>query len=358
MANTMSSFLGGNTPCGFVSFFDELYNPYEKHRALIIKGGPGTGKSGIMKTVAKKAEEKGYSTEYIYCASDPKSLDGVIIPELKLAIADGTSPHVIEPVFPGAAEKIINTGDCWDDQKLFSKGDEIRRLTLENSLHHRRSSAYLSAAGKLKEENSRAIDPFINREKIYSYALRFVNRELPEISKTPGRKKRRFLSAITPEGKVFLSDSVKKQAHRIIGVEDEFSDCAALLIDRIGELAVKRGYDVYFCYCPMSPKGECEHIIIPSASLALISEKSTHNTNLEYDRVLHSRRFLYEGTEKHKKRLSLNRRLQNELLNESIECLKKAKQVHDDLEKIYIDAMDFDTLGKTAQKIINDFVGS
>ena len=58
MANTMSSFLGGNTPCGFVSFFDELYNPYEKHRALIIKGGPGTGKSGIMKTVAKKAEEK------------------------------------------------------------------------------------------------------------------------------------------------------------------------------------------------------------------------------------------------------------------------------------------------------------
>jgi len=309
-----------------------------------------------MKTVAGNAEEKGYKTEYVYCASDPQSLDGVIIPELSLSIADGTSPHVIEPVFPGASEKIINTGDCWDNEKLFSKGEEIRRLTLENSLHHRRSSAYLSAAGKLKEENRRILSGFINREKIYSYALRFVNRELPEAATSPGRKKRRFISALSPEGKVFLTSSVKNNAHRIIGVEDEFSDCASLLIDRIGELAVKRGYDVYFCYCPMSPKGECEHIIIPAAGLALISEKSSHNTGLSYDRVLHSGRFFHEGSDKYKKQLVLNRRLQNELTEESIRCLKKAKQVHDDLEKIYIEAMDFDAISKIAQKIVHDFV--
>lgn len=357
MADTMSFFLGGNTPRGFVSFFDELYNPYEKDRALIIKGGPGTGKSSIMKTVAEKAVQKGYKAEYIYCASDPKSLDGVIIPGLSLSVADGTSPHVIEPVFPGASEKIINTGDCWNDEKLFSKGDEIRRLTLENSLHHRRSSAYLSAAGKLTEENRRLLDPFINREKIYSYALRFVNRELPKKKTLPGKKMRRFISAITPEGKVFLTESVKNAAHRIIGVEDEFSDCASLLIDRIGELAVKRGYDVYFCHCPMSPGGECEHIIIPEAGLALISERSAHNTGLLYDRILHSKRFLYEGMQKHKKRLILNRKLSSELINESINCLKKAKQVHDELEKIYVDSMDFEALGKIAQKIVTDFVG-
>lgn len=356
MKETLGSFLGANTPSGFVSFFDELYNPYEKCRALIIKGGPGTGKSTLMKAVQKKAAEKGYITECAFCASDPKSLDGVIIPELCLCMADGTSPHVIEPKFPGACETIINTGEFWDSGRLFERGDEIRALTLENSLHHRRSSAYLSAAGKLFFENRRLLSDYVNADKIYSYAVRFVNRELPKISDAPGKKKRRFLSAISPDGRVFLRDTVRKQAYRIIGVEDEYGVAASLLIDRIGELAVKRGYDVFFCYCPMSPKGECEHIIIPKAGIALISERKNHRTNLSYDRLIHAKRFVYEGTEIHRKRLHFNRKLQNELTDESINCLRKAREVHDRLEKIYIENMDFSALSQLAQKIADDFV--
>ena len=356
MAEITGSFLGANTPLGFVSFFDELYNPYEKGRALIIKGGPGTGKSTLMKAVQKKAEEKGYSVECAFCASDPKSLDGVIIPRISLCMADGTSPHVIEPKFPGACETIINTGEFWDSERLFERGDEIRTLTLENSLHHRRSSAYLSAAGKLFSENRRLLSQYLNSDKIYSYAVRFVNRELPKISDCPGKKKRRFLSAISPDGRVFLSDTVKKQAYRIIGVEDEYGAASSLLIDRIGELAVKRGYDVFFCYCPMSPKGECEHIIIPKAGIALISERKNHKTNFRYDRVIHSKRFLCEGSETHKKRLAFNRKMQNALIDESINCLRKAREVHDNLEKIYIESMDFTALSQLAQNLADEFV--
>ena len=51
MAKKSASFLGANTPKGFVSLFDELYNPYDNTDAYIIKGGPGTGKSTLMKSV-------------------------------------------------------------------------------------------------------------------------------------------------------------------------------------------------------------------------------------------------------------------------------------------------------------------
>jgi hypothetical protein len=310
-----------------------------------------------MKAVKKKAEEKGYATESAFCASDPKSLDGVIIPELSLCMADGTSPHVIEPRFPGACEIIINTGEFWDSKALFERGDEIRALTLENSLHHRRSSAYLSAAGKLFSENRKILSDYVNGDKIYSFAARFVNRELTKTGNSPGKKKRRFLSAISPDGRVFLTNTVKNQVFRTIGVEDEYGAASSLLIDRIGELAVKRGYDVFFCYCPMSPKGECEHIIIPKAGIALISERKNHRTNLSYDRVIHAKRFFYEGSESHKKRLAFNRKLQNELIEEGINCLKKAREVHDSLEKIYIENMDFCALSQLAQKTADDFVG-
>lgn len=356
MSKTISTFLGANTPCGFVSFFDDIYNPYENSRAFIIKGGPGTGKSVLMKKVAEAAKEKGLFTEYIYCSSDPQSLDGVIIPELGLAFADGTSPHVLEPKFPGACENIINTGEFWNGPALFSKRDEIRSLTLENSLHHRRSSSYLSAAGKLADENRRIVSNYVNIEKIYSYALRFAARELPKIKAYPGKKMRRFISAISPEGNIFFADTVKALASRVIGVEDEYSAVSSVLIDHIGELAVKKGYDVVFCYCPMKPKGECEHIIIPEAGIALISERKSHSTALEYDRIIHSARFLSGNLSLQKKRLIFNGKLKNELLAESISCLKSAKKVHDDLENFYIETMDFKALGEYTQKIINETV--
>ena len=120
-------FLGANTHGGFFSLFDELYFPLFDGRLYVIKGGPGTGKSSVMKKVASEAEKRGFEVERIYCSSDPSSLDGVIIPALKTAVADGTSPHVIEPKYPGAVEQIVNLGDCWDTAFLRHSREAIMR---------------------------------------------------------------------------------------------------------------------------------------------------------------------------------------------------------------------------------------
>lgn len=86
-------FLGANSSQGFVSRFDQLGNPNEGWRCTIIKGGPGTGKSSIMKSLVTAMADQCNYIEEIYCSSDVDSLDGVIFPEKKLSIADGTSPH-------------------------------------------------------------------------------------------------------------------------------------------------------------------------------------------------------------------------------------------------------------------------
>ena len=89
-----------NTPEGFISLFDELYDPAEELARYIIKGGPGTGKSRLMRRVADELEQAGYTAQRVLCSSDPDSLDGVIFPQIRACIADGTSPHVIEPRSP------------------------------------------------------------------------------------------------------------------------------------------------------------------------------------------------------------------------------------------------------------------
>ena len=354
MTKNFASFLGANTPQGFVSFFDELYNPYENCSAYIIKGGPGTGKSTLMKAISRECEARGLATEKIYCSSDPDSLDGIIVPDMSVSIADGTSPHIIEPRFPGACENIINTGDFWNKDKLHAKGDEIRTLNLENSIHHRRSAKYLAAAGHIAEENLRLTAKYTDKDKADNFAFRFVQRELPKKKHSaPGKKSKRFISAITPKGKIFLDKNIRENAYRVIGIDDEYSGVSGAILERIGEAAIKNGYDVIFCHCPMKPKMQCEHIIIPEKNLALITIRSDHNINIEFDRIIHTKRFFYEGIGEHSAYLRFNRKLIRELTDEAVSALKDAKIVHDKLEKIYADAMDFPSLEKYCQNICN-----
>lgn len=355
MARNFESFLGANTPLGFVSFFDELYNPYDNSTAYIIKGGPGTGKSTLMKKVDRECQRRGLATEKVYCSSDPDSLDGIIVPDLGVSICDGTSPHTLEPKFPGACENIINTGAFWDKAKLREKADTIRSLTLENSIHHRRSVKYLAAAGSIAEENIRMTSAYIDRDKTDGFALRFSMRELSRKKNSPpGKRMKRFVSALTPKGYVFLDGGIMSLASRIIAIDDEYSCASSLLLDRIGETAIKNGYDVIFCHCPLQPRSMCEHIIIPEKNLALITVRSAHKTKIEADRIIHTKRFFRQGINEHMAYLRFNRRLMRALTEEAVNALKKAKSIHDELEKIYAEAMDFTALNDYLDSLLKD----
>lgn len=348
------TFLGANTPHGFSSLFDELYNPYKNCHAYIIKGGPGTGKSSFMKKIAAFAKKKGYDTELVYCSSDPQSLDALIIPELSFSIADGTSPHVLEPQFPGACENIINMGAFWNEKNLFKKADKIRSLTIENSLCHRRSARFLSCAGTINEDTQKLVSGFVDFERVNSFAVRFASRETPKTkSGIPGTKKRRYLSAITPNGIIFLEDTIKALSSRVIAIDDEYGAVSPVLTERIGEFAVRNGYDVIFCRCPMKSRDCCEHIIIPEASLSVITIKSEHPISIVPDRIIHAKRFIDTAAlAEHKNRLCYNKKVCRELTEESICFLKKAKAVHDKLEKLYIEEMDFEKANEFVDRFI------
>ena len=62
-------FLGANTPQGFVSRFDQLANPAEGWREFVLKGGPGTGKSSLMRKVAEHTAGRCGQIELIHCSS-------------------------------------------------------------------------------------------------------------------------------------------------------------------------------------------------------------------------------------------------------------------------------------------------
>ena len=113
--NILNYYAGGNTARGFYSLYESNLEGLD--RVFILKGGPGTGKSTMIKKLGQRWNEAGFDIEYLHCSSDTGSVDGLIIRSIGVGIVDGTAPHVIEPTAPGAIEEYINLGEAWDSKK-------------------------------------------------------------------------------------------------------------------------------------------------------------------------------------------------------------------------------------------------
>ena len=96
-----------------------------------------------MKTIGRAAEEKGLDVEYVLCSGDPESVDGVYFPALHTGYADGTAPHVLEAVTPGAAGLYLDLSRFYDRLAL-----QPERRTIEQ-LQRRYQSLYREAYTKL-----------------------------------------------------------------------------------------------------------------------------------------------------------------------------------------------------------------
>lgn len=90
-------YLGNNTPEGFFSYYKYILGQKEAEKIICIKGGPGTGKSTFMRKIGEVLLGQGEDVDFLHCSADSDSLDGIVLKTLKVAMVDGTSPHVIDP---------------------------------------------------------------------------------------------------------------------------------------------------------------------------------------------------------------------------------------------------------------------
>lgn len=153
MENTIQNpryYAAANTYAGFKSFFGDVFDSKKYERIYVLKGGPGTGKSTLMKRIGTNVSKKGGKITEILCSSDPSSLDGIIASnhDKQIAILDGTAPHERDAVIPGAIDEIIDLGAFWDKRWLVASRDEVLSISKEKRCAYLTAYSYLSLAGK------------------------------------------------------------------------------------------------------------------------------------------------------------------------------------------------------------------
>ena len=344
-------FLGANSCEGFVSHFGDCYDITDGWRAYIIKGGPGTGKSSFMKFMAARAHDMGYSVVLCPCSSDPSSLDGIIIEDTKTVFLDGTAPHIVEPKLAGACEQLINLGEFWDSEALFERSGEILAATRRNSALHKTASGYLRAAGLLMSESLRRAADCTDTARVLGFADGLCQRKLPKKRLGKGREWVRFIGAVTPVGVIGYSKSTAQLCQNRVIVSDAHGSVSGIIMQSVRERALSLGYEIITLKNPFLPSTLIDHILIPELSLGFFTE-NPYITFDTPDRRIHESRFI--DTEKQRltrQRVRFVDRTARELILAACKTLSDAKASHDELEKYYIDAMDFAAVSLYAEEI-------
>lgn len=368
-------FPGNNTPKGFFSYYSQILGQREANRIICIKGGPGTGKSTIIRRIGEDFARAGEDVDFLHCSADENSLDGIILHGRKAALIDGTSPHITDPISPGAVDKIMNLGEFWDEKAIAANKEKILDYSEESSKWYRLCYNYLNAARSVSRGLEEVFNTAAECSELYRAIAEIVETEFRgyEISLRPGKKKKFFASGITASGVVHYLDTLlsgipgsdcgeKNCWKRIYLISTPAGYTTGSFLEIISEGAIYRGLDIEAYYCAMSPDEKIEHLLIPAVGAAFVTVNPYHDLE-PWEICSEGPELILMDAEDYLDRVKLEENkdlivsLQNEydhLLQRAVDCLGKAKDVHAAVEELYIPNMYFAELEIATEKICAD----
>lgn len=326
-------FLASKTERGFVSYFERLLG-HSGYAAVILKGGPGSGKSTLMKKIGRTLLGMGHVVEYVPCASDPDSLDAIIDRTARRVMFDGTAPHMVDPVYPGARDTLINAGEAWDEARLREHAPEIIRLSNEVNDCHAQASAFLAAAGALMNRCRVIAARYVDEDAVRSAAAL----DLPR-GGGGSESEYRLLSAVSVGRVAFFHETLGALCADVTAVSDEWGAASEQVLTRVAAAAREANQRMILCHCSLIAQ-KTDHVLLPEAGIAFTCANRFHDAPA-------ARRIegLYKPVPK-READAMHTLLfhASELVERAQSQVALSKDIHDELERFYVAAMDFSKL--------------
>lgn len=349
-------FAGANTKAGFVSFYPEIIDERRLIRLYLIKGGPGSGKSTLMRRLIAAAKEAGLYTEAYLCGSDPLSLDAALIGsgDGSVAFIDATSPHAYDARYPGAAATLFDPGAFWDVPALRSHRETVVALADAKGEAYRRAYRYLAALGSVQSDLRRLGEEALDRAKMRAACRRFAaalakKGEVNDVNAsgfTPSG--RRCAGCISMRGEAVIDAAADCTT---VTVTDSANTQAAFFEVMREELSAANIASVRLCDS-VEPEVTAG-LIVPSRALRIVPSEGKECGERNFNMA----RFVCrEKLRKTKSLRSFSRKCAESLKEGALSALADAGECHFALEDIYVSAMDFASLSAAQDALIAEAV--
>lgn len=349
---------GGNTCEGFHSFYDYIVKP-DARRILVIKGGPGMGKSTLMKTLGRQFHNMGYNVEFHWCSSDNDSLDAMVLPDQQIALIDGTAPHVVDPRNPGAVDEILNLGDYWNEGQLYEAKKNIMSLNKLVGKYFRLGYIRLREAKTIWDEWSEYYADTIPANTLYN-----ITREIKRLvfehncPIAPDYWYRHlFASAITPEGVVSNANTLFDSGFYVIALRGAPGLGVQRIMSSLSAWAEEESFALETYHNPFIPSlteilifREAKIIVIDASGILINHEPmlSKMVTGRLYDlnQMVEKSKLLRFTSKLHDCTGRFSSAMQG-----AVSMIGKAKETHDEMEAYYIPAMDFEQINHKREEL-------
>lgn len=346
-------YAGGNTARGFYSLYNS--NLQGLDRLFILKGGPGTGKSSLMKAIGKEWSERGYDIDLLHCSSDNQSIDGVIIPALKTGIVDGTHPHVIEPSAPGAIEEYVNLGEAWNSEALRQHKATILKLNKKISEAFNTAYATFKEALEIHDEWELIYIQSMDFQKADELTSKLIEQFFGKMKLNKQSEVRhRFLGAATPAGAVDFVPNLTEDIQKRYFIKGRPGSGKSTMLKKLAKSAEERGIDVEVYHCGFDPHS-LDMLIFREIGIVIFDSTAPHEyfPSRDGDEIIDMYELLISpGTDEiFAGRIETIAGRYKSKMKEAISHLAKAKQLHDELEGIYVPSMDFKKVEAIRERI-------
>ena len=138
-------FAEGMTTRGYISLLPNMMPSWQ--RVYVLLGGPGTGKSTLIKVIGLELLDRGYGVDFLRSVRDPDSMAGFIMPQMGVAMLDAMEVSPLRWRAPGVVEKFIDFSIFCDELKLEKQHSQI--LIIENRLQELQTSLEEELAAEL-----------------------------------------------------------------------------------------------------------------------------------------------------------------------------------------------------------------
>ncbi|WP_139488276.1 PRK06851 family protein [Brevibacillus dissolubilis] len=350
--NVKNLYACGNTARGSFSFYESVLEGLD--RLFILKGGPGTGKSTVIKKIGDEMAERGHDILFIHCPSQNGAVDGLIIENLKTAIVDGTAQGFTEP--KSQVEKIyLNLSGAVDTYKLEAYQQEISQLNEQIATLYQQATDSFHDALLVHDE----------WEKIYISNMDFnkaneVTEEVIDLFfatntlKKQSKIRHSYFGAATPNGAVDYIQNLTEDIQKRYFVKGRPGSGKSTMLKRLVSAADQRGFDVQVYHCGFDPNS-LDMVLLPELSVAIFDSTAPH----EYfpDRPTDEILDMYERTitagtdEQYEQELKEIKGRYSAKMKEATAYLKQVEETHAELIKSYISAVDFSEVEKVKDEI-------
>jgi hypothetical protein len=348
-------FVYGNTAQGFADLLPTNLQGIEK--LIILRSWPGAAKSCFMNTICKTLEEKGLKLDCLHAPSDPDFLDGIILPEQKAAILDGSPQFAIGTISADLSAEYADIDAAFDGVELNLKKETISEYLEEIKRYHEEAYHAFREALSIHDEWERFYIGNMDFTKADLLSNELIDTILADHSfKKAAIVKHRFFGTSTPKGSFDYVPGLTGMISKRYLLKGRPGSGKSTLLKKLAAVSAERGLDIEVYHCGFD-SSSLDMLLWPELDVCLFDSTAPHlyEPDRPNDEVVDMYlRCVTPGTdERYEQEINGIVFRYKDAISKGTHHLSVAKAASDKLRNIYSDALDTAKADIICEELVN-----